>query len=213
MSIWSLRASELCDQVASSRPTPGAGAVSCVCAAFATALIAKALEMTNERAGAENTPATAQLSDALHRRNNALRRAADDDSAAFDSFLSALALPKSTDDEKAKRRDALARAARAAAAVPLDAAENILAVLDAADSAARLVRLQFLDDILASIDLLHGAGAAALRSFDANLPALKNSGDSLRLAARRSDLMKAIERSAAGAYATAAKRRSDGAGA
>lgn len=212
MSIWSLRAGEVRDQVASSSPTPGAGAVSCVCAAFATALIAKALKMTNERAKAENTAATTELSDTLHRGNDALSRAADDDSSAFDSFLGALALPKSTDDEKAIRREALARAALAAAAVPIDAAENILAMLDAADSAAKIVRMQFLDDIRASVDLLRGAGAAALRSFDANLPSLKNSENSLHLAVRRSHLSEAIEQSAANVYATASRRIAEGGG-
>jgi formiminotetrahydrofolate cyclodeaminase len=119
-------------------------------------------------------------------------------------------LPKSTVDEKALRQDALARAALAAAAVPIDTAKNILAVVEIADSAARVVRIQFLDDVLASIDLLRGAGAAALRSFDANVSSLKNLDDSSRLIARRSELSDAIERSAASAYATAAKRITDG---
>jgi formiminotetrahydrofolate cyclodeaminase len=94
--------------------------------------------------------------------------------------------------------------------VPIDTAKNILAVVEIADSAARVVRIQFLDDILASIDLLRGAGAAALRSFDANVSSLKNLDDLSRLIARRSELSDAIERSAAGAYATAAKRITDG---
>lgn len=213
MSVWSLRASEVRDQVASSLPTPGAGAVSCMCAALATALVAKALEMTSERSDEENPSQIMQLSDALHHRNSALSRAADDDSAAFDSFLAALALPKSTVNEKAIRKDALVEAALAAAAVPLDAAENILSVLDIADAAARMVRKQFMADILASVDLLRGAGAAALRGFDANLPSLKNSENSLRLAKRRSDLGAAIERSAVSAYTTAARRISEGAAA
>ena len=125
-------------------------------------------------------------------------------------FLEALALPKKTDNEKVIRRDALARAALAAATVPIGAAEDILAVLDAADLAARIVRTQFLGDVLASIDLLRGTGAAALRSFDSNLPSLKNSEDSIRLAARRSELGEAIERSATSAHATAATRISGG---
>lgn len=209
MSVWSLRASEVRDQVASARPTPGAGAISCICAALATALIAKALEMTRERAKAENSATAMQLRDTLQRRNDALSRAADDDSAAFDSFLEALALPKSTDDEKAIRQDTLAHAALLAATVPIDAAEHILAVLDVAASAASIVGKQFIGDVLASVDLLRGAGAAALRSFDANLPALKNSEHLVRLAARRSDLGISIERSAASACAIAARRISE----
>jgi formiminotetrahydrofolate cyclodeaminase len=177
-----------------------------VCAAFATALIAKALKMTSERAKVENTAATTELIGTLHRGSDALSRAADDDSAAFDSFLGALALPKSTDDEKAIRREALTRAAMVAATVPLGAAENILAMLNAADSAAKVVRLQFLDDIRASVDLLRGAGAAALRSFDANLSSLKNAENSSPLAMRRSHLSEAIEQSAANVYATASRR-------
>jgi formiminotetrahydrofolate cyclodeaminase len=183
-----------------------------MCAAFAAALIAKALKMTNERAKAENTAATTELNDTLHRGNDALSRAADADSAAFVSFLGALALPKSTDDEKAIRREALAQAALAAAAVPIDAAENILAMLNAADSVARIVRMQFLDDIRASVDLLRGAGSAALRSFDANLPSLKNSENSLRLAARRSYLSEAIEQSAAKVHSIASRRIAESSG-
>lgn len=58
-----------------------------MCAAFGAALILKALEMTSERAKAENTDLTTRLSDALRHRMGALSRAADDDSAAFDSFF------------------------------------------------------------------------------------------------------------------------------
>jgi formiminotetrahydrofolate cyclodeaminase len=116
---------------------------------------------------------------------------ADADSLAFQAYLKARTLPRTTEDEKAFRRaakeDGLVRATR----IPLEAATQMARGLKFAEAATRLVDPNVRSEVLAGGVLLGASIKSVLLSVDANLSgiwdratrhALKLQRDELELA-------------------------------
>jgi formiminotetrahydrofolate cyclodeaminase len=185
MSLWQLRLDELRDRVASRAPTPGGGSVACVCATLGAGLVIMALEISRA------APATDELDELLRQAKLLLAELsahADGDVAAFAGYMAALALPRGSDEEKAARKAAIARAAVAATEAPLAAAKAMTDAIALAARAAPLVKASVLSDVDAGRDLLRGAVDAVLRNVDINLPAIGDEAIRQRLAERRDQL-------------------------
>jgi formiminotetrahydrofolate cyclodeaminase len=125
----------------------------------------------------------------------ALSRHADRDVEAFEAYMAAAGLPKSTDAEKSARRAALGAAALGAANAPLDAARDMVRALDLGVRIASLTKKAVASDVLAGSDLLGGAVIAALRNVDVNLGAISDEGERKRLAEERDGLLDKAEAS------------------
>src|SRR5271154_7106087 len=97
-SLWTLTASQLRDQVASIDPTPGGGSVSIITATLAVASIQKGIAVSLKKSAAD--PARHQSLLDVSARASALMASlselADADSRAFQSYLEACALPRTT---------------------------------------------------------------------------------------------------------------------
>jgi formiminotetrahydrofolate cyclodeaminase len=187
--LWELRLDELREQVASKSPTPGGGSVACICATLATGLLVMAAEITRASATASTDPRA--LDDVLtegRRLVAALAAHADHDVVAFTGYMAALALPRGSDEEKAARKQALAAAALAASEAPLAAGRAMTEALALGRRAAKVVKQQVQSDILAGIDLLHGALDAVLRNVDINLPYVADEETRQRLSEARDQL-------------------------
>jgi formiminotetrahydrofolate cyclodeaminase len=137
MPLLDLPARELLDRFASKDPTPGGGSAAALAGALGAALVAMVCAMdktrTGERSERERLDAAGALASGAGGR---LRRLVDDDTAAYDAVTAAYRLPKGTDDEKARRRQAIAAAMTRATEVPRRTAEACLEVLRAAAEAA-----------------------------------------------------------------------------
>jgi formiminotetrahydrofolate cyclodeaminase len=167
MTLWDQSARALLDATASDAPTPGGGSIACVAGALGVGLVAMAVAVTKKSA---TTPELEALAVELAAHRAALETAADDDVAAFDGYMAALALPRTTDEEKSARKASLAAAAERAARPPARAAERLLAALGAAERAATLSKRSVVSDVFCGADLARGAALAALRNVDINLP-------------------------------------------
>lgn len=106
---------------ASKEPTPGGGAVAGITAATGAALVEMVANLTVDKSGYEDVQADMKSIQCKSAdiRNKALQLA-QADTEVFNSFMAALALPKSTDEEKEQRTKALQDAYREAASVPLE---------------------------------------------------------------------------------------------
>jgi formiminotetrahydrofolate cyclodeaminase len=187
-SLWELRLDVLRDQVASRAPTPGGGSVACICATLATGLLVMAAEITRASLTSADTRALDDVLAEGRRLVAALTAHADHDVVAFRGYMAALALPRSSDEEKAARKAALAAAAQQASEAPLAAAQSVTEALALGRRAAKVVKTQVQSDILAGIDLLQGALDAVLRNVDINLPYVGDDETRTRLAAARDQL-------------------------
>jgi formiminotetrahydrofolate cyclodeaminase len=194
ISLWTLTAAQLRDQVASTDPTPGGGSVSIVAATFGVASIQKAVTVSLKNSAA-NLPRRQVLLDLSSRASAliaSLSELADADSLAFESYLKACALPRTTEDEKAFRRAAKEEELVRATRIPLEAATEMVRGLEFAEAATRLIDPHVRSEVLTGEVLLRASIKSVLLSVDANLSgitdiavrnALKLDRDKLELAA------------------------------
>ncbi len=189
MSLWDLSADALLAKTASDAPTPGGGSIACVAGALGVGLVAMAIEVTRRTA---TSPELDEIATTLAEQVAALKSAADEDVGAFEAYMAVLSMPRATDEEKASRKASMSVAASRAAAVPLAAAQRMLAAMLVAERAAGLAKKNIVSDVLAGADLVHGAAIAALRSVDINVPQLAEPKRT-EVAASRSDVARDLE--------------------
>lgn len=126
---------EYIDSTASGEPTPGGGSVSALVGSLGGALTQmvsnltvgkKAYEELSEEVKTtilENTKRIGKLVEVLN-------SIVDEDTKAFDKVMDAFKLPKASDDEKAKRSEAIQAGYKIALEVPLKSAKKCLEVLE-----------------------------------------------------------------------------------
>jgi formiminotetrahydrofolate cyclodeaminase len=134
--LAALSVEEFLRRLAGGDPTPGGGAASALAGALGASLVSMVCNLTLGRAryaeleaGATEMQAEA---DALRQR---LQVGIDEDAAAYGAVIAAYQLPRTTDDEKAARSDAIQQTTRQAALVPLALFEANAQVIELADRA------------------------------------------------------------------------------
>lgn len=118
---------------ASKEPTPGGGAIAALTAATGVALAEMVANLTFDKKGYEDVQNDMKVlqEQAATIREEALALA-QADANVFNTFMDALGLPKNTDEEKAKRTEALQQAYKDAANVPLKIGKISYAIFDLA---------------------------------------------------------------------------------
>ncbi|MEL3907741.1 MAG: cyclodeaminase/cyclohydrolase family protein [Treponemataceae bacterium] len=114
-------------ETASSSPAPGGGSVSALAGSLCVALGQMVVNLTKGKKAYAALPKNTQdeILDALkvlETKQADLIKLIDEDTDAFNSFMAALALPKKTDEEKAKRSLAMKEATILSLNVPLKTA-------------------------------------------------------------------------------------------
>ena len=173
-------------RLGSDLPAPGGGAAAGVSGALGAALGRMVAELTRGRAKyAEWEPDAVRASDALLPLIDRFTTLAEADAAAYNGYMSALALPKSTDAERAERAAALDRAIRTATDVPcrvIETAEETIAIIE------RLVgksNRTCAGDLAAGAAALRSAGKTAWLNVLANLPYYPDKAEAKRLYERQ----------------------------
>lgn len=137
MSLLDLPARTLLDRFASPDPTPGGGSAAALGGALGAALVGMVCAMDKTRTGEPSERERLDSAGALVREAaQALRTLVDVDAAAYEAVMAAYRLPKGTDEEKARRKEAIAAALAHATDVPRRTAHACLAVMAAAVEAA-----------------------------------------------------------------------------
>ncbi|MBB4342990.1 cyclodeaminase/cyclohydrolase family protein [Rhizobium leguminosarum] len=165
-SIWTSPLEIFCQDISSSEPTPGGGAVSMVAATFGVSLVEMAVNVTlNKNEEQSLRLAVSQLSSIRQQ----LIELADDDISTFRNFMAALQKPKSNETLAEQRKVALASCALQASMVPLAACDAVIAALAIAKEIRPAVTKLIVSDVDAGEYLLRAAGCAVLLNVDANL--------------------------------------------
>ena len=175
-SSLSALAEPLLAAVAEPTPTPGGGS----CAAVAGALAAGLGEMVArlsaaKKSQAQHTGALQQLAAEFAGLRARLQAAIDRDAASFEAVLAALRLPKSTDEEKQARQQAIERAAQRATEIPLEVAEAATAVLDSLGRLGPLSSPTMTSDVNTGAHLAVAALRGALENVRINLDSIRDS--------------------------------------
>lgn len=162
-------------KTASASPVPGGGSVSALAGALAAALSAMVAALTIGKKGYEGVEKEMETlrseADALQQT---LTRAVDLDAMAYDTFLSALKLPKTTPEEAQLRQREMQAAIKKISEVPLGIAKSALGVLELAVAVAARGRKDVVTDAAVAVLLSRAAVRGSLYNVKFNLRSLKD---------------------------------------
>ncbi len=179
------------DDLASSAPAPGGGAVAALHVATAAGLVEMVTNLTigNPRY-AEHEPTMIDARWRAGEQRRAALQLADDDARAFTAVTDAYKLPRTTDGEKAARTAAIQRALLGAAEVPVRTAAAGGAVLDLAELILPGANVNVLSDVAVAASSARAGLEAAIINIEINRAAIKDEAEKARLG----DAVAAIER-------------------
>ena len=128
--LTDMNSKEFLTVLASSEPVPGGGGAAAVAGALAAALSSMVANLTlgKEKFAGQEEEIRHLLQQAEDTRVKLLQLT-EDDAAVFSNFMSCYRLPKNTEEEKAKRAEAICNAAKQAASVPFAIGQAGLTVL------------------------------------------------------------------------------------
>ncbi len=160
------------DDLASQSAVPGGGSAAAYAGALGAGLCAMALRISAKRARDDLDERIAQL-DGLR---GDLLRLVDDDAAAYSRVAEAMKMPRSSDGEKAARKQRLQAALLGAARVPLEIAKTARRLLEAGDHAMPLASPATVSDIGVGALMAETALRGAALNVMINLAALEDPG-------------------------------------
>ncbi len=186
MAFRDMKITEFIERLASQDPTPGGGTASAIAGAMGTALLVMTLEISIK----EENPTILALREAYQE----FLELADEDSKAFETFMEAKKLPRGTEEEKAKRKEALRQARKFATEVPLKTLERSLEAVQAYSGLVDQLSKYVLSDVITGLELLRAAGRGAYENVVINAKGKDYLDRHLKTAERLlSDLNKAID--------------------
>jgi glutamate formiminotransferase / formiminotetrahydrofolate cyclodeaminase len=161
------------EAVAAPSATPGGGSVSALAGALAASLgqmVAGLSRKKKSQASFVN-----ELSEALDqlRRNAAeLAEATDRDAAAYDAVMAAYKLPQESAEEKRLREEAIQRATRGAAEVPLQVAERSVALFERLGQLTAIAAASMKSDLEVARLMAVAGARGALANVEINLDSI-----------------------------------------
>ncbi len=166
---------EILERVASGDPLPGGGSTAALAASLAAGLAEMVARLTVGRKGdAVVDQEMNAIIDRAHALRTELIRAVDGDSDAYMRVMDAYRLPKSTEEEKRTRTQAIQAALKEAALVPLSVAKMAVEVLELAGKAVREGNKNAVTDALAGALMARSAALAAVANVRINIKGIKD---------------------------------------
>ncbi|MDB5102059.1 MAG: methenyltetrahydrofolate cyclohydrolase [Cyanobacteria bacterium RYN_339] len=175
MSFTDLPAHQLLERFAANDPTPGGGSASAFAGSLAAALARMVAGLTVGKKGYEEaSQEAAKLGQQAEGLQGKLARAVAEDAASFEAVMTAMALPKATDEEKEARKLAMQAGLKGATLAPMGVAQ---ACLDTARLAHRLLGIgnkNACTDAAVAVLLACAGAEGALLNAAINLGSIKD---------------------------------------
>ncbi len=124
---------EFADEVSINSPAPGGGSVAALGGSLGASLATMVSNLTHIKKGmVDLRPEMEDVAIQGQIVKDALMKAIDDDTAAFNEIIKAIRLPKKTDEDKLARNNAIQEAYKLAANVPMQTARDCLKAMELA---------------------------------------------------------------------------------
>ena len=132
-----MKLTDFVDEVSRESPAPGGGSIAALAGALGASLSSMVSNLTANKRGSESVDSVLnEAADKCQDIKNALVKAIDDDTNAFNDYMDAMRLPKKTDDQKKARFEAMQAGLKKAVHVPLDTAKLSLKAVKIAEAVA-----------------------------------------------------------------------------
>jgi formiminotetrahydrofolate cyclodeaminase len=195
------------DELASGAPTPGGGSAAAIIGAMGAALLSMVCNVTLGKKGLEvvesDMKSVREESEHLRARLTAMVA---EDIAAFDGLMAAYRLPKSNDEEKTRRAEAIQSNLRAATATPLACARACAEIVMLARRAAEKGFNGVISDAGVGVLAANSALRSAALNVHINAPALKDRAYALAATAEIELLLEQCARESESVFALVRSR-------
>ncbi len=129
MEVRETRIGVFLDELASGKPTPGSGCVAGLCGALGAALVSMVAGLTAGRERyADVDEKMRKILESAKTMLGTFSKLAEDDMVVYEEYMTALGMPKSTEAERDVRKRALSTRSKLIVSVPLDIAEQSVAL-------------------------------------------------------------------------------------
>lgn len=179
------------DRVASNEPVPGGGSVAAVCGTISAALSEMVARLTiGKKKYAEHENEMTEIIEKALTLRNKLIDYIEKDSIAYNKVMEAYKLPKETEEEKLKRKEAIEESSKLAATVPLEVASTSFEILPLAEAVVIKGNSNAVTDGLVAAMLARTAVLSAILNVRINLSSI-NDQEFVRLYKEKSDELEA----------------------
>lgn len=166
---------DFADEVSRPTPAPGGGSIAALAGALGASLASMVANLTYGKEGTEERDeALARIAEQSQQAKDELIRLVDDDTDAFNAFLTALRMPQATAEEKALRAQRMQEGLKIAIDVPWRTAELSFKALELCKEVAALGSAASLTDGAVGSQLAMAAVRGALWNVVINLKDLKD---------------------------------------
>jgi len=195
------------DELASSAPTPGGGSAAAVMGAMGAALLSMVCRLTVGKKDYESVEASMRealaRSESLREQLTAMVAA---DVQVFEALMAAYKLPRSTDQEKLARGQAIQEALKQATDVPLECAAACAEVLDLSRQVALQGHRSVISDAGVAALVAHAALRSAALNVFINVPSIQDAEFVRSRGARLDALLARCSEASEQVYQTVLKR-------
>jgi len=166
---------EFLDELASNSPAPGGGSVAALSGALGTALSSMVCNLTIGKEKYEDVQD--EIKDTLEKSEQVkkqLTELIDKDTEAFNDVMKAFKMPKETEEQKEKRKQAIQKGYKTAAKVPLETAKACEKILDIAMVIAEKGNKNSITDAAVSALMAQAGVKSAILNVKINLGSIKD---------------------------------------
>jgi formiminotetrahydrofolate cyclodeaminase len=187
------------DELASNSPAPGGGSVAALSGALGAALSSMVCHLTIGKQGYE--PVQDEILEMLHKSEELRKHLTDlidKDTEAFNEVITAMNLPKETEEQKHQRQQVMQTALKHAADVPMETARTCVQVMDIARVIAEKGNKNSISDAAVSVLMAQAGVQAAMLNVRINLSSIKDTDYVQKISTELHELLQnAMEKTAA----------------
>ena len=201
--LWNKSFTDVLDDIASDRPTPGGGAAAAAAALIGLSLVRMAFKVTLKSRDITGVDRLNVAENLVATLSELLKAEGLEDIKVFDAYMAAIKMPKETPDAVERRNQALDKAVLDAVTVPLKAATHAVDALEVAQNHQGLVKDSIISDLLSGCHILQACIVALLFNVDVNLQSKRLADKKAKffdvkaaLLRRTQDLMQSIDHAA-----------------
>jgi formiminotetrahydrofolate cyclodeaminase len=187
------------DELASNSPAPGGGSVAALSGALGAALSSMVCHLTIGKQGYE--PVQDEILEMLHKSEELRKHLTDlidKDTEAFNEVITAMNLPKETEEQKHQRQQVMQTALKHAADIPMETARTCVQVMDIARVIAEKGNKNSISDAAVSVLMAQAGVQAAMLNVRINLSSIKDTDYVQKISTELHELLQnAMEKTAA----------------